>query len=466
MGLPAFLFEVGSSVEEARTLAHDALDRWFDQVAPVFANGQKLTISDLSRQFSETRGGLMGAMMRSMVEKAYHHHLHQKHAPCPCCGQIFKRKRYDRKTLSTLHGEFNLNRPYFFCTTCKHGFHPLDEELGIASERHQYDIQEKAAKAASVMPFEESAEQFSSMTGVEIGNHFQHDILNAVGNVATLELVIPDREEIERRIDDVAKVTGSKPILVVGADGAHMPTRPKAGRKKKRGPGQWKEAKGFRIYLVGENGRTVQIASWHQIQDADEFRHDLAVVAARIPQDRVRVALLADGAEWLWPSMTACFPDGREILDFYHCAEHVHDAAKALYGEGELKAQQWAETILSRLSFSLMDEVLSCLRELRPASSDAAEKIRKLAGYLEKHQGRIHYETDRDDGYPIGSGGIESSHKFVCHTRMKRSGAWWVKESGNSMLRVRCAVANGTYERVFNHYAAQSRQPCLRLVDK
>jgi hypothetical protein len=127
-------------------LVHDVVDRWFDQVVPVFANGQKPTIGDLSRQFSATRGGLMGAVMQAMVEKAYHDHLHQERAPCPWCGQIFKRKRCDRKMLSTLHGEFSLDRPYFFCTTCKRGFHPLDEALGIAPERHQYDIQEKAAK--------------------------------------------------------------------------------------------------------------------------------------------------------------------------------------------------------------------------------------------------------------------------------------------------------------------------------
>ena len=301
---------------------------------------------------------------------------------------------------------------------------------------------------------------------MEIGDHFQHDTLNAVGDAATLELVTPDRKEIARRIDEVAKATRSKPILAVGADGAHMPTRPKGGRKEKRGPGQWKEAKGFRLYLVGEKGRTVQLASWHQIQNAEAFRDDLAFVAGLIPQDRVRVALLADGAEWLWPAMTECFPVGRPILDFYHCAEKVHGVAKAQFGEGELKARQWAEAILSLLSFSEMDDVLSILRGMEPRTEEAGEKLRKLAGYLEKNRDRIHYETDREDGYPIGSGGIESSHKFVCHTRMKRSGAWWVKESGNNMLRIRCAVVNGTYERVFKHYAAQSRRPCLKLVDK
>ncbi|MBF0141813.1 MAG: ISKra4 family transposase [Magnetococcales bacterium] len=456
--MPALPFEVCGSVEEARSLMHEALDRWFDQVVPLFENGKAPTIIDLSRHFSETRGELMGSVMQAMVEKAYHHHIHQEQAICPECARILKRKRFDRKAVSTLHGEFTLNRPYFYCQICKVGFHPLDDVLTMAPERHQYDVQEKAVKSASKLPFEESADQFSSLTGVDVGDHFLHDTLNAVGDVATLELVIPDRKEIERRIDEVSRSIGTPPILAVGADGAHMPTRVKAKRNEKRGQGSWKEAKGFRLYLVGEKGRIVQIASWHQIQDAEAFRKDLALVAGRIPQDRVRVALLADGAEWLWPAMTACFPTGRPILDFYHCAEHVHEVGNSLFGKGELKARQWSEAILSLLSYSEMDDVLAILRGMRPETEETGEKVRNLAGYLEKNRDRIHYETDRDDGYPIGSGGIESSHKYVCHTRMKRSGAWWVIASGNNMLRIRCAIVNGTYERVFEHYATHPRR--------
>jgi len=86
---------------------------------------------------------------------------------------------------------------------------------------------------------------------------------------------------------------------------------------------------------------------------------------------------------------------------------------------------------------------------MKPRDSLAKEEIRKLIGYLHNNQERIHYRGDRIGGYPIGSGGIESANKFICHTRMKRSGAWWVKETGNAMLRIRCAIYNGTYEKVF-----------------
>jgi hypothetical protein len=44
---------------------------------------------------------------------------------------------------------------------------------------------------------------------------------------------------------------------------------------------------------------------------------------------------------------------------------------------------------------------------------------------LHKHRSRTHYGTFRRGGYPLGSGGIESSNTCICHVRLKRSGAWW-----------------------------------------
>ncbi|MEO5371596.1 MAG: ISKra4 family transposase [Magnetococcus sp. DMHC-1] len=402
----------------------------------------------------DTRMALFGPCMKAAVEQIHSDLIGQVTASCPEFGKVVHRKRLDSKRVSTLNGEFSLDRPYFYCKSCQQGFHPLDEALGMASACHQYDIQEQSVHVAAELPFEMSAKLFADLTGIKLGDHFQHETLGAIGAVASLDLVIPDRKEIERRIDQIGLVHGEKPILAVTGDGAHMPTRPEAGRKTKRGPGRYQEAKGFRLYLVGDSGRIAQVGSWHQIQDAEAFRKDLKRVTERIPLERVRVALLGDGAEWLWSAMTECFPEGRPILDYYHCAEHIHTVAKAQFGEGKLETRQWAEAIISLLFYSEMDEVLGILRGTKPRTAGAEEEIRKLIGYLEKNQDRIHYLTDQEDGYPIGSGGIESAHKFICHTRLKRSGAWWVKKSGNEMLRIRCALVNGTYKRVFENYVS------------
>ena len=102
---------------------------------------------------------------------------------------------------------------------------------------------------------------------------------------------------------------------------------------------------------------------------------------------------------------------------------------------------------------------------MKPPTKEAQEEVRKLIGYLQNNREKIHYRSDRKGGYPIGSGGIESANKFISHTRLKRSGAWWVKENGNAMLRIRCAIYNGTYDRVFDRYkSSQLNQNRVRSL--
>jgi hypothetical protein len=65
------------------------------------------------------------------------------------------------------------------------------------------------------------------------------------------------------------------------------------------------------------------------------------------------------------------------------------------------------------------------LQRMKPADAQAAREIDTLVRYLQRHQERLDYQFARQGGYPMGSGGIESANKFICHVRLKRSGAWW-----------------------------------------
>ena len=59
---------------------------------------------------------------------------------------------------------------------------------------------------------------------------------------------------------------------------------------------------------------------------------------------------------------------------------------------------------------------------MRPTSDEAAKAIANCWVYLHEHRGRTHYRTLRRGGYPLGSGGIESSNKFICHVRLEALG--------------------------------------------
>jgi len=157
------------------------------------------------------------------------------------------------------------------------------------------------------------SELVSDLTGVAVSDHQGHDCLGRIVELADLDTVIPDQREIERRIEQAKSAPDERPLLVVALDGAHVPTRPRARRNAKRGKGKWRESKGVRLYLAPQEGRILQIASWHQIQDAEAMRADLQRIAARIPQQAVRIALLGDGAAWVWNTLQACFPEGRQV---------------------------------------------------------------------------------------------------------------------------------------------------------
>jgi hypothetical protein len=58
----------------------------------------------------------------------------------------------------------------------------------------------------------------------------------------------------------------------------------------------------------------------------------------------------------------------------------------------------------------------------------------------------------------MGSGGIEAANQCISHVRLKRSGAWWSVERANHRLALRCAIDNGTFERVFETYKRRTLQ--------
>ena len=438
-----------------RRKAHDEIDKFIDEIAPVLMNENPLTLKEISDAFQEKRGELLGGLLRDFVEIHHQEILEQENCDCPNCKKTIRKKRNATRRVETCQGSSLFNRPYHYCPDCGIGFSPFDNTLELSSRKKQYDLQQQALELLADVPFERAAELFQKLTGISFSDSRLHDLFETFSSNVSLEDVIPSSEEIEERINR-AKTGKRRPILVVATDGAHAPTRPKAGRAEKRGKGEYKESKGFRLYVLSGD-KLIDIANWHQIQDAGQCAEALKFVASRIPTDKVRIALLGDGAHWLWTAMKEAFPTGREILDYYHCSEHIHEIAKAQYGDNPYKMLQWVESTMSRLFYGEVGQVIGGLRRMDPRNDDAKDQIRQQIVYLTNNKHRIHYNGDRKGQYPIGSGGIESANKFICHTRIKRSGAWWVKINGNSMLKLRCAIVNGTFETSFKKYITRDQ---------
>lgn len=442
---------------------HESFDLWLDSLEEAVREGPS-SLEVLARAVLTSRQELTAQVTEALVRQRHAEALEQKNAPCPHCGRLLPARGLVSRTVETLVGEVAVERPYFYCLKCKQGFYPLDAALELAERRKQWDIQEAGARLAAEVPFETAQELFSQLTGLSLSDHTTHEVVGEVGHGLGVLEVSPTAEEIAQRVAAVVQGKKQPPIMVLAIDGAHVPTRPAGARgpgkgkkrhraRRARWQGEWKEAKGFRFYLVDKE-RIVQVLSWHQVQTDEQLGEALRQVkeAGRIPEEKVRLGIIGDGAKWIWNQARELYPSAVQILDYYHLTERLHKVALVQFYDDPLKKREWVEATKARLFYGYLEWALWDLEGMKPKDEEAAEEIRKLRGYLKENQGRVKYGALRRKGYPIGSGGIESANKFISHVRLKRSGAWWYVEQANEMLALRCAKYNGTFRRVFDRY--------------
>ena len=152
-----------------------------------------------------------------------------------------------------------------------------------------------------------------------------------------------------------------------------------------------------------------------------------------------RVITVADGAKGLREELTAQSPRLQFILDRPHLSAHFYEAAKAL-GCKEKERKQWVEKKLARIDTGEAEAVLEKLRD--EYAERSVNRLRQHIGYVERFKDAIHYEDFKERGFPIGSGEIESTHRFVPQKRLKIPGACWHPRTVNPMVALRVVRAN------------------------
>lgn len=459
------LFPMDNSDTAWRNELFEFLSQRLDQI---IEKGGMEKIDDISSAVFGNKSEILGQLVLGLIRNKYSDLLDQDYCDCPKCSQRVKAwNKKVKRTIETLGGVLDLYRPYFYCKACKMGFYPLDEALGLSSSAKQHDIQDLEAWLCSELPFETAAEAFSRCTGDKISADHMFETANRVAEHLDIVDVCPSKDEIEKKIDELSEGKFRRPVMMMGVDGANTPTRPEPSPwKGKRGKGQYKEVKGFRLYLIDKD-KIVHLISWHQVQDEEEFAKGLLKIrdAGLIPQERVRFCIIGDGAPWIWKKALEIFPNAKQVLDYYHCSEYVHAAANAQYGKGTRKAQQWVEATFTRLFHNDVEDVIRGLRIMQPVSSEAEEKIENVINYLDKRRDLVNYGSAKRAGYHLGSGAIESANKFISHVRLKRSGAWWYVTNANNILKLRCAKYNGTYDRIIQKYKALDREKTYAKFD-
>jgi hypothetical protein len=139
------------------------------------------------------------------------------------------------------------------------------------------------------------------------------------------------------------------------------------------------------------------------------------------------------------------FPDGRQIVDWFHATGRLAAAAHALYPEqaDAQKRQRWLKTMKDPLYQGHIHKIINALqRRTRP----------ELTTYFERHQRRMQDPKFRKEGWPIGLGGVESGIKQY-KQRLTTPGMRWSRAGAERMLVIRGGVMNNSIDTLWTQAA-------------
>ncbi len=156
---------------------------------------------------------------------------------------------------------------------------------------------------------------------------------------------------------------------------------------------------------------------------------------------------LGDGASWIAGQVEKqCGAQGHDVVDRYHVCEYLRDAAAALCPADDKLA--WIEEQKALLKANHLADVLTALLPYREPADVNNEQapVRRCYRYLHHRSHQWDYKNALANDLPLGSGEIESAHRYIVQNRIKIAGAWWKEEHTQAMLALPICRAKGQWE--------------------
>ena len=331
-------------------------------------------------------------------------------------------------------------------------FSPLDEELALLPGSLFPRQQEGLVRLSSWMPFEKAAQLLQDLLGVSCSKATARRTTQAAG-AAYVAMQTEAADQIAAHASP-AKAGVDKALLSV--DGAIIPL---VG-------GEWAEVK---TLVVGEvvsrtnpkgeaEVKTQALSYFSRLVDAQRFQHLAhSELYRRGIECSGQVAAVMDGADWQQGFVDYHRADAVRILDFPHAAQRISGVGQALFGEGTTATHQWIEPRLHQLKHDGPDTLLIELRQLQ-IQHPHSKLIQENLGYLEKRVPQMQYPRFQEQGWPIGSGCVESANKLVVEARLKGAGMHWQRHNVDPMLALRNLVCSDRWSVDWPRIVSRLRQ--------
>ena len=248
--------------------------------------------------------------------------------------------------------------------------------------------------------------------------------------------------------------------IVISTDGGRVRIRHnKKGARTKKGRRRyhtdWREPKLLIIYIVKHDGtpdRTFAPFLDGTLKGPDAIFWLLNYYLSQLQVCQAdRVGFVADGARWIWKRVGALLSSfglvpGRwyELVDFYHAVEHLGQVAGLQKGWKAPQKKRWVTKYRRLLLQGAIQEVITEIRRL--CRGTRSKKLRTERDYFLRNRDRMNYAEIRQQGFPIGSGAMESAIRRVVNLRLKGASIYWLRENVEAMLLLRSYFKAGRWD--------------------
>ena len=204
-----------------------------------------------------------------------------------------------------------------------------------------------------------------------------------------------------------------------------------------------------------QSGRAMVVEKavvWHQGEWDGLARKLHAEMLRRGSASARETFVVADGGVWIWNLVAERLGTATQVLDFYHASQHLWAVAKALHGEDDERASQWAKPLLHQLRHGGEAGVLKSLEDLGEMLGELGEERRHAVDrerrYFAGHAERLHYAAVQEQGCPVGSGAMESTCAQL-QGRFKRTGQFWTTQGKARLMSLELARRNGDWAQLW-----------------
>jgi hypothetical protein len=328
------------------------------------------------------------------------------------------------------------------------GVRPVKEKLGIEHGEHSLTVKRALTDFGSEESFGQASSRFEEHYGWKVE---RSAVRREVENIALFALTYVERrllmlETNFQNQDPPKKRCGGNRVLVE-LDGSHIRTgiltpteseelTPIRRLRRRKRQTDWREVRVGLARSVEQKEKRTFVARMGQYPEVVQ-----QLKRAAVDQGLSTYTLvygLADGGNGLREALEEEFSHFQFILDRPHLKQHLYATAEAMELTGKIRFI-WLKHTLDLIDKGHVKKVISRLRRWQ---GKGQQRVLNLAKYLERFRDSLHYEKYRSQGLPIGSGEIESAHRYIPQKRLKLPGATWHPDTINPMLALRVIRAN------------------------